>query len=415
MKSIYRIAILFLIIVILTACGESRAGLTPTVVGEVQGTPASTPAAAEVDSEAPLETHSAAVTLTDFPTETPTPIPALPTSTPTPAQAITATQILSPTASLPAAPEVITTTTWVTATWSFRDLVVIEGERLYQGAWKQDGSAFAVATSAGAFVYDAQTLERTRIFNVGEAVYAAIFHPTEGLLALGLFNGDIQWWAAEVGEYVTAFDAHLLAVRDLAFPVGSQYLVSGGDDGVVALWAPAALRTSTQDTYFPVNTWQTPDRVTSVDIHQVRQLIAAGSYQSVSIWSLNTAELLTSLPELSGWVHGIAFRPGGDTLAVIDSSDTLHLWETANWFLTHRIQLDVLQELRSLDFSPDGSTLALGGEDGRVVLWDLQANSVTDLVDGLPQPVVDLAFSPAGDLLMACYQDGTVRLWSRQP
>jgi WD40 repeat protein len=102
-------------------------------------------------------------------------------------------------------------------------------------------------------------------------------------------------------------------------------------------------------------------------------------------------------------------------LAVIDSTSTLQLWETTNWNPTHQIPLPELDALRAIDFSPDSRFLALGGKNGRVVLWNLEANTITELVDGLPQPLVDLQFNPTADALLACYQDGTLRLWLQQP
>jgi WD40 repeat protein len=388
------------------------------MVGEAPLNPTPPAAAISVTAAAPLEEPEDGESPASSPAQTLTTTLALPAGTPTSTPGITvtldvtATQTLSGTAILPAPPEVISVTTWITATWPFRDLVVAQGEALYQGAWKPDGSMFAVGTSAGAFVYDPLTLERQRVFNAGEAVYAVAFSPVDGLLALGLLNGDIHWRDAATGKFIAVFNAHLLGVRYLSFPVESQYLVSGSDDGTVALWLPAPLLASAAGDDRPLAEWRTPDRVTGVDIHPGRQLVAAGSFQAVSLWNLNTSEELQTIPGLAGWVNDLAIRPSGDLIAAIDSSSTLQLWDTASWFPTHRIPLDALQGLSALDFSPDGRQLALGGKNGQVVIWSLEVNTATVLVDSLPQPVVDLVFNPAGDILMACYQDGLVRLWS---
>lgn len=367
------------------------------------------------DAEAVLEGTGDSETPIDFTTGTLTPIRIMPIGTPTPIPGITATQILSATAITPVAHTVISSTDWITATWIYRDLSVTQDERLYQASWNNDGSIFAVGTSLGAFLYDSFSFERLRAFNLGEVVYSTVFSPGEGMLALGLFNGDIQWRAPETGEYIIAFDAHLLGVRALAFPTGSQYLVSGSDDGRVSLWAASDLLTSVSDVHNPVNEWRMPDRVTTVDIHQSRQLVAAGSYQSVIVWNINSGESEKTLSDLAGWINELAFRPSGDILAVIDSSNTIRLWDTATWTLTHQVELNALGQLYSLDFSPDGKMLALGGRNGQVVLWDLETNTVSILVDGLAKSVTDLRFSPSSETLIACYHDGVIRLWSKLP
>src|SRR5262249_32278552 len=71
--------------------------------------------------------------------------------------------------------------------------------------------------------------------------------------------------------------------------------------------------------------------------------------------------------------------------------------------------------VRSTAFSPDGRTLASGGDDGRVCLWDLTnqpggAFAPPRLLTRHDRPVVAVAFSPDGRLLASSSIDGTIRL-----
>lgn len=69
--------------------------------------------------------------------------------------------------------------------------------------------------------------------------------------------------------------------------------------------------------------------------------------------------------------------------------------------------------VRSVAFSPDGKTIASGGDDGIVRLWD----AATQRKIGAPfighnQGVTSVAFGPGGKTLVSSSFDGTVRLWS---
>jgi WD40 repeat protein len=66
-------------------------------------------------------------------------------------------------------------------------------------------------------------------------------------------------------------------------------------------------------------------------------------------------------------------------------------------------------------FSADGHTLASGGFDGMVRLWDVSdpahPKSLSQPLTGSNTPVVSVAFSPDGHTLASNDFKGTTRLW----
>ncbi len=128
-------------------------------------------------------------------------------------------------------------------------------------------------------------------------------------------------------------------------------------------------------------------------------------------------------------VYSVAFSPDGKTLASGGWDKNIGLWEAGTGKHIRTIEGRIGNEaidglgifrhaldghtgrVNSVVFSPDGSRLASGSVDNTVRLWDASTGVLLNTLEGHAAWVSSVAFSPDGSRLASGSEDNTVRLW----
>jgi WD40 repeat protein len=159
----------------------------------------------------------------------------------------------------------------------------------------------------------------------------------------------------------------------------------------------AAQSTTLMDAY--------PDLAMLLAVHAYRA--SPTSEATASVYTAAAFPLLHRLTSKAEW--SVAFSPDGRTLATGGEDGNIGLWDVPGG--QPRTPLHDNDAVGPVAFSPDGRTLATGGWDGTIQLWDLPGGHARDTLYGHTDGVEVLAFSPDGRTLASASSDGTVRLW----
>jgi WD40 repeat protein len=109
-------------------------------------------------------------------------------------------------------------------------------------------------------------------------------------------------------------------------------------------------------------------------------------------------------------VHIAAFSPDGTTVASGGSDGTILLWDAATG-RPRRALRGHEGEVNCVHFSPDGRRLASASDDGTVRLWDLPGDGPSAVLGRHTGSVGTAVFAPDGRTLVSGSDEGVIRIW----
>ena len=155
-------------------------------------------------------------------------------------------------------------------------------------------------------------------------------------------------------------------------------------------------------------------KVQSKDAVLVNKKLALAEYPAISpIYSLNQTLSniqYQSIPTRQGRVSSVSWTADGETLATGGYDGSVKLWNRNGEPLK---SLDAHQGgVLSVSWTADGETLATGGYDGSVKLWNRNGELLKSL-DAQQGGVLSVSWTADGETLATGGYDGSVKLWNR--
>lgn len=297
--------------------------------------------------------------------------------------------------------------------------------------YSPDGTRFAVTTSIGVWIYDAQSGEALDLI-AGEhpdRVYATAYSPDSKTIATVGQDKTVRLWNAHTGKHLKTLIGHKDEINSVAYSPDGQVLATGSSDNTIRLWNAKSGK------YIKTLKGHTQP-VSSVQFSLNGDMLASTTLQGIiRFWSLSKGHLINTL---RGYRELISYSPVSKILLVIpnpDGGNTVFRTKDAQGYISETVTLanpnaiydmDILdavtgQRIKTIPslnnvncftYSPDGNTIAISDGE-RFGLWDATTGKhLKTLSEGTPE-VQSVAYSPDGNTIATVRSD-IVQWWNVQ-
>lgn len=310
------------------------------------------------------------------------------------------------------------------------------------GKWLALGQESVEATT----ILDAQSLKTLKTLAAKDDVLSVAFSPNGAFLAAGGDSGLLQvfdtgTWAergawqmdspfglrgigfhGDIGLFVVAEDGqirvHLLKGQAVdsreVHPGGANAVAVLPDLGVVTAGQDDTLRVWTADLE-PTRVLEGHSRpVVSLGYSRDGRLLLSGGFEGTArVWDTEAGRLRKAVGSLEVASNAADLSPDGSTLALAGFDGKLRIYG-ADGSLKHELEGQAPRgpmgsySLEAVAFSPDGTLVATAGPQ-RVDVWDVALGRKRARLEQ-PSPA-SLAWSPDGRQIATGGWDGNVRVW----
>jgi WD40 repeat protein/Tfp pilus assembly protein PilF len=219
------------------------------------------------------------------------------------------------------------------------------------------------------------------------------------ILTVGL-DLAVRVWDAQTGEMLAGPLQHESKINSACFDPGGKRLLTASNDRKARVWDLDSKGGTAMLLGHPQ-----PVSFSCFDSQGIR--VATACFDGkVRVWNLSDSST-NVLPQVDVPL-ALEFSPDGTQLAVASEGPAASVWDFATG--QHRLLLHK-QRVNSIRFSPDGGWVATASADRKAAIWSVRSTKSPGIFLQHDAEVVFVEFSPDGKKLVTVAADRSARVW----
>jgi WD40 repeat protein len=224
--------------------------------------------------------------------------------------------------------------------------------------------------------------------------------PDQQNIAISSRTGQLTVSTIRGEEQILQLPSYGGRIRSVAYSHDGEYLAMTSEQGGIRVWNNV---TSNVQWERAVTNDGEHGLLKGLDFSPDDQwLVTAGNDGKVIVREAATGEEIFSI-EKDEVPTGFQFSADSQHIAMGVGNDVV-LWDIESQEVVYQL-VGHTESVNEVSFSPDQRMLASSGEDGNIILWDLETGEQLRMLsdDALPPEIIHMSMSPDGRLIGAIY------------
>ncbi len=203
---------------------------------------------------------------------------------------------------------------------------------------------------------------------------------------------------------ITLIEATPYVFLSIALSADKKTVVMGSEEGKLTVYDVGSLKKLKDIAAHKSAIW-------TLVFDDQNNLYTAGSDQNILKWNMTTYES-SEIIKTESVINSLSFNASKSTLAAGLAKAEVLLLKIKEGGATLIGKIPAVKPVTQVRFNSAGTLLAVGKDDGSILLWDLVGSEMNQSLTGHQAMVCDLRFSSDDSFLLSASYDGTSMLWN---